>query len=224
MSYGGNFGTCVVDPIRSNRLVYLAAGIRAEHDATAAALKRGVLHAMAAGALLNEAKSLLKHGQWLPWLRDHCSVSERTARLYMRLADNRAQIEGQIGSVADLSVRGAITLISAPKQCEQADLVLTTADALADELAIVDFQARQVERNKRKAAFAAIESTLHSLKEIDAGAAVFELLGDQLVSEIEHCKNLLLESDSLHSSRLATYAIAKAKGIALDMLERAGAV
>ena len=43
-------------------------------------------HAIEAGALLLEAKEQLKHGQWLPWLKDHCTISERTAQLYMRTA------------------------------------------------------------------------------------------------------------------------------------------
>ena len=70
----------------SNSLADLAARIRAEHEATAISLRRGLSHAIAAGELLIEAKTLLKHGQWLPWLRDHCVMSERTAQLYMRCA------------------------------------------------------------------------------------------------------------------------------------------
>jgi hypothetical protein len=52
------------DLARSNSLTDLAARIRIEHEATAAALQRRVMHAMAAGDLLIEAKAQLKHGQW----------------------------------------------------------------------------------------------------------------------------------------------------------------
>jgi len=48
---------------------------------SAFALKNSVRHAIAAGTLLIEAKDKLGHGQWLPWLRDHCTISERTAQL-----------------------------------------------------------------------------------------------------------------------------------------------
>jgi hypothetical protein len=51
---------------KSNSLADRAARARAEHEAIAAAMKRGLEHALAAGDILNEAKGQLKHGQWLP--------------------------------------------------------------------------------------------------------------------------------------------------------------
>jgi hypothetical protein len=75
----------------SNSLADLAARIRAEHEAATLAIKRGLAHSIAAGKLLNEAKALLKHGQWLPWLRDHCVVPLRTAQRYMVLAGHAAE-------------------------------------------------------------------------------------------------------------------------------------
>lgn len=96
----------------SNSLPELAARIRAEHEATADALKSSVEHSIAAGELLIEAKAKVPHGQWLPWLRDNCAISERTAQLYMRLAKNRIAIEGQIrNGVADLSLNEAAALL-----------------------------------------------------------------------------------------------------------------
>jgi hypothetical protein len=100
------------DLVRSNSLVGLTARIRAEHEATAIAMKRSAEHAMAAGDLLIEAKAQLKHGQWLPWLAEHCAMSERTAQLYMRTAKNRAAIEEQIrNGVADLTLNEAAALL-----------------------------------------------------------------------------------------------------------------
>jgi hypothetical protein len=61
-----------------NSLPALPARIKAEHKAVALALnEREVRHVIAAGEFLIEAK----HGEWLPWLRDHCTISERTAQL-----------------------------------------------------------------------------------------------------------------------------------------------
>jgi hypothetical protein len=85
----------------SNSLTDLAARIQAEHEACESALKRGLEHAVAAGKLLIEAKAQLKHGQWLPWLRDHCRIPERTARRYMEIAPYAAD---QIGHLADLTI------------------------------------------------------------------------------------------------------------------------
>jgi hypothetical protein len=105
----------VVTPIEaSNSLADLAARIVAEHRAVSTALTDSVRHAIAAGALLLEAKAQpqLKHGQWLPWLREHCTMSERTAQLYMRVAKNREEIEKQIrNGVADLSLNEAAALL-----------------------------------------------------------------------------------------------------------------
>ena len=44
------------------------------------------------GQRLIEAKAMLPHGEWLPWLTEQVEFSERTARNFMRLGGN-----GQIG-------------------------------------------------------------------------------------------------------------------------------
>jgi hypothetical protein len=96
----------------SNSLADLAARIKAEHEAVGIALKDSVRHAIMAGELLLQAKDQVPHGQWLPWLRDHCTISERTAQLYMRVAKNRSEIEDQIrNGVADLSLNEAVALL-----------------------------------------------------------------------------------------------------------------
>jgi Protein of unknown function (DUF3102) len=60
--------------------------------------------------LLIEAKAKVAHGQWLLWLTENCAMSERTARLYMRVARGSGLIEAENGNVADLSLRGAVAL------------------------------------------------------------------------------------------------------------------
>jgi hypothetical protein len=98
---------------QSNSLADLAGRIKAEHEAVSIALKDSVRHAIEAGTLLIEAKEQLKHGQWLPWLRDHCTISERTAQLYMRCAKNRTEIEDQIrNGIADLSLSEAAAMLA----------------------------------------------------------------------------------------------------------------
>ena len=77
----------------SNSLPELAARVRAEHTAVAAALKDSLRHAITAGKLLIVAKAQVPHGQWFSWLREHCAISKRTERFYMRAAKNRAEIE-----------------------------------------------------------------------------------------------------------------------------------
>jgi hypothetical protein len=95
----------------SNSLTDLAARIRSEHEAATGAMRRSLEHGMAAGELLLEAKAQLKHGQWGPWLTEHCAIPYSTAALYMKLARRRSEIE-QISNVRDLSLRGAVGLLS----------------------------------------------------------------------------------------------------------------
>lgn len=83
--------------------------VRAAEDAW----RDAVGHAIKAGQLLIEAKSLVRHGDWLPWLEHHFPGSARTASNYMRLARNSAD-------VADLpTVRDAIAALASPRPAER---------------------------------------------------------------------------------------------------------
>jgi hypothetical protein len=130
--------TVAADIATSNSLADLAARIKAEHEAAGAAIKKGLQHSIAAGALLVEAKDQVPHGQWLQWIKEHCGMPERTARLYMRLARHR----NEIGNVADLTVRGAIDLLARSKD---------EADATAEAFELLDMAgAELVELEKFK--------------------------------------------------------------------------
>jgi Protein of unknown function (DUF3102) len=131
--------TDIVDVERSNRLPELAARIKAEHEATSAALKSSAEHGIAAGLLLIEAKAMLKHGQWLPWLSEHCAMSERSAQLYMRLAKNREAIEEQIrNGVADLSLNEAAALLMLSSDVRKLLELVKTMEGLQGE-ELIDF-------------------------------------------------------------------------------------
>jgi hypothetical protein len=132
----------------SNSLPDLAARIRVEHEATSVALKSSVEHAIVAGELLIEAKALVQHGQWLPWLAKNCALSERTAQLYMRCAKNRSAIEEQIrNDVADLTLNEAAAilmlssdvrkLLAFAKRVESADPEELIAHCAAEGIAVI---------------------------------------------------------------------------------------
>jgi hypothetical protein len=53
-------------------------------DELHAALKRETDEIIDIGGLLTEAKAHMKHGEWLPWLRNEFSMSERSAQRYMK--------------------------------------------------------------------------------------------------------------------------------------------
>jgi len=133
----------------------LAQRIKKEHSNVARALHRGFIHACAAGELLIQAKGKAGHGKWSPWLRDQCRISVRTASLYMKLAKNRKGIESQIGNaVADLTLRGAMKLLSPSRQSdphaeEMAEGGAGTAAApTVDPMAIKD--ERKLSKTKRR--------------------------------------------------------------------------
>jgi Protein of unknown function (DUF3102) len=122
-----------------NSLPDLAARIKAEHQAVSEALSESVRHAMAAGELLIEAKDQLQHGQWLPWLRDHCTISERTAQLYMRVAKNRDEVEAQMrNGAADLSLNETAALLMLSSDVRKLLNFAKGAEGLSGE-ALIDF-------------------------------------------------------------------------------------
>jgi Protein of unknown function (DUF3102) len=97
----------------SNRLPVLAATINEHVEAAETTIRRVVEHAIAAGALLIEAKELVAHGDWLPWLKANCRLSERQARTYMRLARYRHRLKSAVA--ADLTIAAAEALVGKPK-------------------------------------------------------------------------------------------------------------
>jgi hypothetical protein len=92
----------------------LATQINAEHAQVRSAFRTGLDHALACGKLLIRAKDSLPHGQWLPWLEEHCpDISERLAQRYMRVARDMPRIDTSNPTrVSDLSLRQALELLA----------------------------------------------------------------------------------------------------------------
>lgn len=61
------------------------------------------------GKLLIEAKKQLKHGEWLPWLKEKVDFSERTAQNFMRCAEKYGE---NPNIVADLGAAKALALLA----------------------------------------------------------------------------------------------------------------
>jgi hypothetical protein len=99
-------------------LTDIAARIRHEHAAVRYALKHAVERAMTTGDLLLEAKEQVQHGQWTQWIQEHCEISDRTARLYMQLAENRATLEAS-ENAANLTLNAAVRMLAAPKDNDE---------------------------------------------------------------------------------------------------------
>ena len=64
------------------------------------------------GELLTEQKAGMKHGNWLPWIKENLPFSERTARDYLRFYDRREELK--TARVADMAE--ARKFLEVPKQ------------------------------------------------------------------------------------------------------------
>lgn len=117
-------------PSSSASLAEIAARIRLAHQAVATSLKCGIEYAITAGELLIKAKKQIPHGQWLPWLDEHCGVTSRSAQGYMKLARNRDKLEAKTKALAHLTIEGALKALTSrsliPKNGN--DKVLTPDD------------------------------------------------------------------------------------------------
>ena len=91
----------------------LANGIKDKHSKVLFSFQSSVTHAMEVGDWLNAAKRKNKHGDFEAWVKDHCKLSDRTARRYMEMARDRTQIEGRLAAktanLADLDAQRLLT-------------------------------------------------------------------------------------------------------------------
>jgi hypothetical protein len=91
----------------------LADRINEQHDLAFRKAHEALEHARQAGLLLLEAKSRVKHGEWLAWLKANCTFTERTAQRYIKLAQNWDLIVKN-DAVSHLTQRDALQVIAAP--------------------------------------------------------------------------------------------------------------
>ncbi len=103
------------------RLDDLAREINQEAQACEAALAQGMEHALKAGRLLLEAKALIPHGGWLPFVEQQCGLTARTAQGYMRVARHWPEIESKYETVAHLSLHKALELLRVATSEEKKD-------------------------------------------------------------------------------------------------------
>jgi hypothetical protein len=113
----------------------LAEGICREHAHCRNAMRQGLRHALEAGRLLAQAKDRLPHGEWLPWLAEHCpDVSPRLAQKYMRVARELPRLDADNPAntprVADMSFRQALDTIADAASAARAIPELERADVL----------------------------------------------------------------------------------------------
>lgn len=74
------------------------------------AQRRGGEAVLTIGRCLIEAKDMLPHGEWLPWLAEKVGYSEKTAQNFMRLAREFSNPQ----AIADLGATKALKLLALP--------------------------------------------------------------------------------------------------------------
>ena len=84
------------------------------------------------GRCLNEAKDLLPHGEWLPWLTEQVEFSPRTAQKFMKLAREWSNAN----TLADLGASKALMLLALPTE---------ERETFIEEHNVIDMSARQLE-------------------------------------------------------------------------------
>lgn len=93
--------TTIVPPRKISTAKSPASEIRQLHSEIISAAKTSLEKAIRIGQLLAEQKAKLAHGQWTPWLESNVPFTDRTARNYIRLWDERDRLKTE--TVSDLS-------------------------------------------------------------------------------------------------------------------------
>lgn len=73
-------------------LARLAARAEGEHQSALSSAKTAVAHAICAGEALLEARQIVTPGNWAAWVESQTSMSEWTAKVYMRVAAYRDEL------------------------------------------------------------------------------------------------------------------------------------
>ena len=125
------------------------------------------------GQRLLEAKGLLSHGEWLPWLTEQVEFSERTAQNFMRLAREYSNPQ----TLADLGASKALTLLALPPD---------EREQFVEDHNVIDMSARQLEQAIRER-----DKARKAAEEAKADASIAEQARAKMEADMATTKNLL---------------------------------
>lgn len=123
------------------------------------------------GQRLIEAKEMLPHGSWLPWLEEQVEFSERTARNFMRLAREWTNRQ----ALADLGAAKALTLLALPPE-ERETFMEEHHLVGGEEKTVIDMTSRELEQaiRERDEARLAAEAAQADVKSAEESRAKME--------------------------------------------------
>ena len=115
------------------------------------------LCAIEIGRRLVEAKEMLNHGEWLPWLKKETDFSERSAQLYMQVFNkaSAAQLsifgpEANAQTFADLPISKTLALLSLPESEQERFMEEVDVESLSVRKLEALVKERTEELNARK--------------------------------------------------------------------------
>lgn len=139
------------------------------------------------GQRLIEAKAMLPHGEWLPWLTEQVEFSERTAQSFMRLAREWSNPQ----ALADLGATKALTLLALPPEEREQFM---TENHIVDgvEKSVIDMSSRELEKavKERDEAVKERDEALLAAEEAKAAAKAAEHSRAKMEADMAALKEL----------------------------------
>jgi flagellar biosynthesis GTPase FlhF len=148
------------------------------------------------GRRLTEAKAQLKHGEWLPWLREKVEFSETSAQNFMRIAREY----GNTHLVGDLGASKALVLLALPAS-ERENFAQEKHVVNGEEKSVSEMSKRELEeaiRQRKLAELKAAETAREldrqkeATAEAEAAAEKAQEAAEAARAEVEDAKSISL--------------------------------
>ena len=150
------------------------------------------------GRRLTEAKARLKHGEWLPWLREKVEFSETSAQNFMRIAREY----GNTHLVGDLGASKALVLLALPAS-ERENFASEKHLVNGEEKSVSEMSKRELEEAIRqrklaelKAAEAQRDEARKAVENAEAGRKAAEEQAAALRAELEKARKSAAAMDN----------------------------
>lgn len=179
-----------------------------------AAQNMALLYACEIGRRLTEAKAMLTHGEWLPWLEEKVLFSQRTAQRFMRLYSEYGDKVSELGAnptpLTGLSITNALSLLAVPEEERESFAEEHNAAALSNsELEkLIKERDEAIKRAEEAETAKAETETLMAETERERDEAEARLnetedklksLEDEKTADDEEIKRLIEENEELRS-------------------------
>lgn len=136
------------------------------------------------GQRLAEAKAMLDHGEWLPWLTERVEFSERSAQNFMRLAREWSNPQ----TLADLGASKALTLLALPED-ERDEFISSVHVVDGEEKTAAEMSARELAQAIRDRDAARLDAERAAAEQRTA-----ELARDEIARQMQVVNESLAES------------------------------